>query len=121
MDPLLAFILGFIAGWYVVLFVWWMATRLCVRAGDMAGPGSAAMTDADRLRRAADELDRCMDALESQRMHRGSALVAEKRAVAALLRAVADMRSGTLELLPAELDVIAAAHRLTDTILGEEK
>jgi len=42
MDPILAFILGFIAGWYVVLFVWWMATRLCVRAGDMAGPGSAA-------------------------------------------------------------------------------
>ena len=46
------------------------------------------MTDADRLRRAADELDRCMDALESQRMHRGSPLVQEKRATVALLRAV---------------------------------
>jgi len=49
------------------------------------------------------------------------ALVAEKRAVAALLRAVADMCSGTLELLPAELDVIAAAHALAEAILGEEK
>ena len=43
MDPLLAFILGFIAGWYVALFVWWMATRLCVRTVDMARSGGAAM------------------------------------------------------------------------------
>ena len=76
---------------------------------------------ADRLRLAADTLDRCMDALESQRVHRGSPLVLEKRATAALLRAVADMCSGTLELLPAELDVIAAAHALAEAILGGDQ
>jgi len=98
------------------------------------------VTDADRLRRAADELDRCMDALESQRMHRGSPLVQEKRATVALLRAVeSDVDAphtrieddGSYDLYYCSScgdiwpcwpsTVHAAAHHLADVILGGER